>query len=988
MKLVWLFIFTIFAPALFSQNFREGVVSARLMERLRDFPGEFHSFYVALEDKVDAVALNQSLRAEKAPLAERSRRVNTLLRSKADATQGPVIQFLETSREVEEGSVRPYWITNLVYAKGSASVIAELSWRGDIAFLDLNAPLAKSAHEEVLTLHAGASPNGKEPGLVAIKAPALWALGYSGYGRVCFTNDTGVDPGHPALSAQYQGYLTEPGISWYEFDGPDTYPYDCDNHGTHVTGIIMGMDRQNRDTIGVAFNARWTGASTIGCGNEYFNQDNIGALQWALDPDGNPNTTEDMPDVINNSWYDPTVDEECTSIYVQVLNALDAASIAVVFSAGNEGPGDQTISPPHNINTDLVNSFTVGALNGNSIWYPIAEFSSRGPSICGGEGQLLTKPEVSAPGVSVRSCVPKAGYASFNGTSMSAPHVSGAILLLKEAFPYLPGHELKLALYNTCTDLGDPGEDNDYGMGIINVEAAYNYLVAQGNIPAPPVSNNTDALVVRLESNANNCAETAMGRVLVENDGLTTIQEMELSVTLDGIATPFGWQGSIAPGEIATIQLPAIPSPVGEKDLAVEILTVNGAPDDRLLNNRFVLPIVVEDRLPLVAGVDLGQGMNACEGSVVALRAQYDGPGTAAFRWYDAPSGGNLLGEGPVLLAGPLPGDTVFFAQATYTDRVGLEGREGGSWELGPYPEQEGLIFDAYNPFRIKSALIYTEQEGPRIFKLLDSEGETLRTKTMVVQGVGATRVSLNMAVPKGHDLRLVFDYGIPLIYNTSGPNFPYEMTDIMKIKSSTGPNGLQRWFYFYDWEIEYEEICGRTAVDVAGLGQGQPPVADFSVSADTLILEEGSAVVGFTDLSTGASSWYWNFGDGTTGTEQNPTHVYTAPGTYTVSLSVDGGDGCAASAARNILVEEEASGIFEPVRGGDLRLFPNPAGDWITVAWEGEASCLMVFDATGRQLILQRVEGTQAELDLNGLSNGLYFVFVDGRSARFQVMH
>ncbi|MBK7336650.1 MAG: hypothetical protein IPJ00_10940 [Saprospirales bacterium] len=100
---------------------------------------------------------------------------------------------------------------------------------------------------------------------------------------------------------------------------------------------------------------------------------------------------------------------------------------------------------------------------------------------------------------------------------------------------------------------------------------------------------------------------------------------------------------------------------------------VNGEADaDRPLNNRFVLSAAkVEDRLPLEAAIELGADMENCEGSVVALRAQYDGPGTASYKWYDAPSDGNLLGEGPVFLAGPLFGDTTF-AQAVYADRVGL----------------------------------------------------------------------------------------------------------------------------------------------------------------------------------------------------------------------------------------------------------------------------------------------------------------------------
>ncbi|MBK7336440.1 MAG: PKD domain-containing protein [Saprospirales bacterium] len=235
--------------------------------------------------------------------------------------------------------------------------------------------------------------------------------------------------------------------------------------------------------------------------------------------------------------------------------------------------------------------------------------------------------------------------------------------------------------------------------------------------------------------------------------------------------------------------------------------------------------------------------------------------------------------------------------------------------------------------------------------------------------------------------MELALDYGLPLLYNTSGADFPYEVKDVLKIRRSNGPNGLQRWYYFYDWQIEYDEICGRTAVDVDIAGTGEAPAADFSASSDTLMLEGGSAEVDFTDLSVGADSWFWNFGDGATSTDQNPSYSYTLPGLYTVSLSAAGADGCASSAFRNILVTEMVSATFEPASDKGLRVFPNPAQQWLEVSWEGEARELRVFDAIGRPLRLLQVEGNQARVMLDGLSNGLYFVSVDGRTAKFQIM-
>jgi len=67
---------------------------------------------------------------------------------------------------------------------------------------------------------------------------------------------------------------------------------------------------------------------------------------------------------------------------------------------------------------------------------------------------------------------------------MSCPHVSGAVVLLKEAFPQLGGDSLLYALYASAIDMGDPGEDNTFGRGRIDVLAAYNYL-AQRHTPVP-----------------------------------------------------------------------------------------------------------------------------------------------------------------------------------------------------------------------------------------------------------------------------------------------------------------------------------------------------------------------------------------------------------------------------------------------------------------------------------------------------------------------
>jgi subtilisin family serine protease len=976
MRIVFTLLMVSLVWPVFGQSIREEAVSARLLERVQQAPEATHHFFILLKDRVDIQSINLELRTRKAGLAQRAQEVIPALQAKAEATQAPLIQLLEAHPGVLPGSIRSFWITNLIGVQANASVIAELSRHPDVAMLDWNAPLALSAFERTAPAALSAVPGGIEPGLAAIKAPALWAMGYTGYGRVAFTNDTGIDPYHPALGAQFRGFYASAEASWYEYDGSVSFPYDCDNHGSHVTGTILGLDRQTSDTIGVAFNAQWIGCSTIGCGSENFNLDNIGALQWAADPDGNPATVDDMPDVVNNSWYDPNIDDDCTSVYVDVLTALDALGVAVVFSAGNEGPGTQTISSPHNINVDLVNSFTVGAVNGNNSTLPIANFSSRGPSNCGGEGSLLIKPEVSAPGVSVRSSVPGDGYAFFNGTSMAAPHVSGAVLLLKEAFPYLPGNDIKLALYFTCTDLGTPGEDNTYGMGIIDVEAAFYYLIDQGHVPLAPAPALVDAAVLRLDAGVYQCEEWISGSsVVLGNTGQVAITSMEVQVGAGMGSEIVSWTGLLEPGDWIELPLPGLQAEPGVADLSVELLSVNGASDDRPLNNRFFRPLQVIDRQRPTAEADLASGMTICEGSVVALRAGTQNAGEAFFSWYEEATGAAALGEGPVFLAGPLSSDTVFYLGVRYAEKTGLEAREAGAWQAGGNPAQEGLVFDALIPFRLNTVKAYVETTGPRIVKLLDAEGQSLRTKPLVVNETGEVLLNLNMSIPAGQGLRLVLDAGIPLVYNSSGPAYPYVIEDVLAIRHATGSDSLERWYYFYDWEVEYEELCDRTPVPVMVSGQGQVLQPDFLVSADTLTLMNGSAAVSVTDLTVGATGWFWNFGDGTTSAEQNPVHSYSEPGIYAISLSASGADGCAGSAAAQVVVLPDPTSVAERMPAAALRLYPNPARDQVRLEWEGDASWVQITDLHGRSVLTRQVSGSWVELSLEGLSGGMYFV-------------
>lgn len=474
-----------------SEIFSQVEVSTRLSRALQNSKStDFVRGFVVLNDQVDILELDRQLYAENATLQQRAYRVITTLQEKAQNTQENLKIFLET--RMQERSVFSYesfWITNMFVIVAHPSVFEELMVSTEVSMLDLDVEL--QLDRPIYSEYSGNGTESVEPGIKIINAHKLWEMGITGLGRIVMGIDTGVDVTHPALNYKWRGNSVPANQAWFDPAGSTT-PNDCDGHGTHTMGTMNGRSTTTADTVGIAINATWIAAKTI-CSSPH-TSNSIAAFQWSMNPDGNPSTTNDMPDGIGNSWYDPNIGDECTSIYKATLDAVEAAGIAVVFSAGNSGPNATTITKPKNISTTEVNVWATAAIDGASYLggntNPIASFSSRGPSVCGGTGSLLIKPEASAPGVNVRSSVPGGGYdGTYSGTSMAAPHVVGAIALLREAYPTLTGHQVKMALYNTSKDLGTPGEDNTYGTGLIDVFAAYQSLGTPDTIPPTTISN-------------------------------------------------------------------------------------------------------------------------------------------------------------------------------------------------------------------------------------------------------------------------------------------------------------------------------------------------------------------------------------------------------------------------------------------------------------------------------------------------------------------
>ncbi|MFT4680208.1 MAG: hypothetical protein ACI9YU_000036 [Flavobacteriales bacterium] len=195
-----------------------------------------------------------------------------------------------------------------------------------------------------------------------------------------------------------------------------------------------------------------------------------------------------------------------------------------------------------------------------------------------------------APGVAVRSAIRNGEYEEYQGTSMASPHVTGSVLLLREAFPNVSGEEILLALYNSALDLGDVGEDNNYGNGMINVLAAFN-LLSLTNTPVPPDSTTMDLEVteISIPESELHCGSTFTPQIVLTNAGTDVITDVMIIYSIVGESeSTVNWSGTLNSGQSETVALdPISVSNAGMVELWVRT-SISGSPNeaDIVNNNR------------------------------------------------------------------------------------------------------------------------------------------------------------------------------------------------------------------------------------------------------------------------------------------------------------------------------------------------------------------------------------------------------------------
>ncbi len=313
--------------------------------------------------------------------------------------------------------------------------------------------------------HLDVSPN-------AIYANVMWSSGITGGPWDLTVTDTGINGTHPNLHEEFEKVVHDNGQFDPRYIDNPASTDDFHGHGTHIAGIILSNDTTYQ---GVAYGMRNLIDGKFG----YDTSDGLGGgdwgdfmqiTDWAVQTAG--------ADILSLSYGGGGLTNGNSGPSRFLDAVIDDLGVPIAVSAGNSGPGSGTVGIPG----DAFNIFCVGSMNDRNTDSRLTDFtsgfSSRGPL---DDGRIA--PTVLAPGTNIMSANTKwatgSDFILMSGTSMAAPHVAAAALLMLN---YTNDSSLFPAIYralmiNHAEDWGIiSGVDNDTGWGYIDMDKTLTWM--------------------------------------------------------------------------------------------------------------------------------------------------------------------------------------------------------------------------------------------------------------------------------------------------------------------------------------------------------------------------------------------------------------------------------------------------------------------------------------------------------------------------------
>ncbi|HEY8922745.1 MAG TPA: S8 family serine peptidase [Polyangia bacterium] len=309
-------------------------------------------------------------------------------------------------------------------------------------------------------------------GMAKIGAPAAWDSGTGSASVLVAVSDTGVDYTHPDLAANVwsnpgeipgngkdddgNGYVDD--VHGWDFANNDADPMDDNGHGTHVSGTIGAVGNNGVGVAGVNWKVRIIGTKFLASNGSGSLWNGAQTILYAAKMHAR---------VVNASWG--CLGPSCYASYMEdALKALNDAGGLFMAAAGNAA-NDNDAYPNYPSNYAVNNVVAVAATDSTDT---LARFSNWG----------ATRVHLAAPGVGILSSLPGGSYASWDGTSMATPHVTGAAALFLAARPDATVAEVKQKLMDTADRVASLTNKVASG-GRLNVAKL---IAAAGTPPAAP----------------------------------------------------------------------------------------------------------------------------------------------------------------------------------------------------------------------------------------------------------------------------------------------------------------------------------------------------------------------------------------------------------------------------------------------------------------------------------------------------------------------
>jgi PKD repeat protein len=790
---------------------------------------------------------------------------------------------------------------------------------------------------------------------------------YNGAGLSIAICDSGIDYNHARLGGG--GFPNGKVLGGYDFGDSDADPGPSgEAHGTACAGIAAGDLGTVGDYIGgVAYGAKLYALKiTSGTGGSATTADMIAAWDWCVTHKNDNPAFPIM--VISTSFgggqYFATCDSAAPGMTAAANNA-NAAGISVLASSGNEGYCNALAWP-----SCISSVISVGAVYdaGFGHYYPCVEGETCAAKIASGGCAThyyvddLTAPDKVTAYANVASFLTlfapgnqcytldisgSGGYSSgdydaeFGGTSAACPYAAGAVACLQSAAKLRTGNYLTPAQVRTrLASLGDNVTDTKVAITKprVNLQRLIDSLGTNpvlNFVSATLIGGNGDQII-----NPNECNDV---RIVVRNDGPNAATNVAavLSISTPGVTviqsmSPYP---NVPAGAMRTntvnFKISTSPSFVCGTPIELKIvLSYGGGTNTNMFNQVSGDPnyVISSSNAPIVPGVtDIG---NHGDGVLTTITLPF------AYNFYGqlyssaiVSSDGNIqFTSGANVYANvclPAPGfsDSIF----VFWDDLRTDGTDGPAqgifvstngvapnrifnieWRASYYhPGRKGL------PVNFEVRLFENLSRFELVYGPLNGSGAGATVGSQSVAGGPFTQFECNTA-GLSNGLRLAFQTicvdgggcGAPIAGFTGSPtNGPAPFT-VSFTNLSTGATS-------YSWNfgdgktssavnpVNTYTNAGSYAVQLTAIGVGgtgtltrasyivvtsppPPVVANFVTSATNGV---APLIVTFTNLSSGAASYAWDFGDGKTSAAMNPINTYANPGTYNVKLTaINGG--------------------------------------------------------------------------------------------------